>query len=40
MSLMELRYRLCEMCQSLVAKFAADIAKFAGISAKCTAKVK
>jgi hypothetical protein len=34
------RYRLCEMCRNLVAKFAAGVAKFARISTNATAKVK
>ena len=37
---MKHRYRLCEMCQNLVAKFAAAVAKFARISTNSTAKVK
>ena len=37
---MEHRYRLCEVCQNLVAKFAVGVANFARISTKSTAKVK
>ena len=41
MTSMEHRYRLCEMCSDLVAKFAAGVAKkFARISTKSTAKVQ
>ena len=40
MTSMEHRYRLCEMCSDLVAKFAAGVAKFAIISTKSTAKVQ
>ena len=37
---MEYRYRLCEVCPNLAAKFAADVAKFARISTKSTAKIQ
>ena len=40
MYLMEHRYRLYKMCRNLVAKFAAGVAKFAGISTISTAKFK
>ena len=40
MTSMEHRYRLCEMCSDLVAKFAAGVVKFAGIYTNSTAKVK
>ena len=37
---MEPRYLPCEMLPNFIAKFAADVAKFARISTKSTAKVQ
>ena len=37
---MEHAYRPCEMLPNFIAKFAADVAKFARVSTKSTAKVQ